>query len=445
MQVVYKRCAGLDVHKKSVVACRMAPRGNRPGKEIKTFGTTTSELLALHDWLQEWGVTHVALESTGEYWRPVYNMLESDYELLLVNARHVKQVPGRKTDVKDAEWLADLLKHGLLRASYVPEKSQRQLRDLTRYRTKLVQQRAQVINRLQKVLEDANIKLSSVVTDVLGVSGRAMLEALIAGETDGERLAKLARGRLKRKEAALEEALRGYMNDHHRFLLRKQLALFDFISEQIEELNQRIVVQIESMAGDDSEPTTPPASKDQDQEESTQASHEPQGRLTYAEAITLLDTIPGVDVRTAEVMVAEMGIDMGRFPSAKHLAAWGGVAPGQNESAGKRRPAKSRHGNRSLRSALSQAAWAASHTKETYLRAQFQHLAARRGKKRAIVAVGHSILVIAYHLLHKRKPYHELGHDLFDQRKRDTTVRHLLRRLDKLGVEVTQVTAPVVS
>ena len=445
MHVVHKRCAGLDVHKKSVVACRMAHRGNRPGKEVETFGTTTSELLALHDWLQEWRVTHVAMESTGEYWRPVYNLLEGDYELLLVNARHVKQVPGRKTDVKDAEWLADLLKHGLLRASYVTNKSQRQLRDLTRYRTKLVQQRAQVINRLQKVLEDANIKLSSVATDVLGVSGRAMLEALIAGETDGVRLAQLARGRLKRKEAVLEKALTGYMNDHHRFLLRKQLALLDFIGEQIEELNQRIAAQIERMDDDDSEPATSPPPENQDHEESTPDSHAPQEPLTHAKAIKLLDTIPGVDVRTAEVMVAEMGIDMGRFPTAKHLAAWGGVAPGQNESAGKRRPAKSRHGNRSLRSALSQAAWAASHTKETYLRAQYQHLVARRGKKRAIVAVGHSILVIAYHMLQKREPYREFGHELFDQRKQDATVRHLIRRLDKLGVQVTQVTAPVVS
>jgi transposase len=443
MQVMYKRCAGLDVHKKSVVACRMARRGNRPGKEIRTFGTTTQELLSLHDWLQEWEVTHVALESTGEYWRPVYNVLEGDYELLLVNARHVKQVPGRKTDVKDAEWLADLLKHGLLRASYVPDKSQRQLRDLTRYRTKLVQQRAQVVNRLQKVLEDANIKLSSVVTDVLGVSGRAMLEALIAGETDGERLAQLARGRLKSKEAALEEALTGYLNDHHRFLLRQQLALFDFLSRQVEELNQQIAAQIETMDGDQSEPPPPPEAREQN--ELGQEDEKPEEALTYAEAIILLDTIPGVDVRTAQVLVAEMGVDMARFPTAKHLAAWGGVAPGQNESAGKRRAAKSRHGNRSLRSALSQAAWAASHTKETYLRAQFQHLAARRGKKRAIVAVGHSILVIAYHLLHKREPYCELGHDFFDQRKRDATVRHLLHRLDKLGIEVTQVPAPVAS
>jgi transposase len=444
MEVVYKRCAGLDVHKKSVVACRMARRGNRPGKEVRTFGTTTQELLALHDWLQEWKVTHVALESTGDYWRPIYNVLEGDYELLLVNARHVKQVPGRKTDVRDAEWLADLLKHGLLRASYVPTKPQRQLRDLTRYRTKLVQQRAQVVNRLQKVLEDANIKLSSVVTDVLGVSGRAMLEALIAGETDGERLAQLARGRLKRKEAALEEALTGYVNDHHRFLLENQLALFDFLSGQIEDVNEQITAQLEAMDGDEPEPPPPPPDV-QEQDEVRPEERQPERALSYAEAITLLDTIPGVDVRTAQVLVAEMGIDMGRFPTAKHLAAWGGVAPGQNESAGKRRPAKSRHGNRSLRSALSQAAWAASHTKETYLRAQFQHLAARRGKKRAIVAVGHSILVIAYHLLHKREPYRELGHDRFDQRKRDTTVRHLLRRLDKLGVEVTQVTVPAVS
>ena len=442
MQVVYPSCAGLDVHKKSVVACRMARRGNRPGKEIKTFGTTTQALLALSDWLQEWRVTHVAMESTGDYWRPIYNVLEGDFELLLVNARHVKQVPGRKTDVKDAEWLADLLKHGLLKASYVPEKSQRALRDLTRYRTKVVQQRSQVVNRLQKVLEDANIKLSSVASDVLGVSGRAMLSGLIAGETDGTVLAQMARGRLKQKEAALEEALTGMMSEHHRFLLTQQLALFDFLSRQIEELDQQIAVQLATM----DEAKGPPASPSQPEDGQNAPQAEMAQELTplsYSEAIELLDTIPGVDRTTAQVLVAEIGVDMSRFPTHKHLAAWGGVAPGHNEGAGKRRSSKSRRGNRNLRSALSQAAWAASHTQETYLRAQFQRLAARRGKKRAIIAVGHSILVIAYHMLCKHEPYQEMGHDFFDQRQRDSTVRHLLRRLEKLGVEVTEVAATV--
>ena len=438
MQVLHANCAGLDVHKKSVVACRMARRGNRPGKEIQTFGTTTQALLALHDWLQAWDVTHVAMESTGDYWRPIYNILEGDFELLLVNAQHVKQVPGRKTDVKDAEWLADLLKHGLLKASYVPDKSQRALRDLTRYRTKVVQQRAQVINRVQKVLEDANIKLSSVATDVLGVSGRAMLDALIAGETDGAVLAKLARGRLKKKQAALEEALTGMMSEHHRFLLSQQLALFDFLSQQIEQLNHQIESQVAAM--DDLSSPPGPSRQTAASEEEEKATP-----LSYEQAVRLLDTIPGIDLTTAEVLVAEIGVDMSRFPTHKHLAAWGGLAPGHHESAGKRKSGKIRQGNHNLRSALSQAAWAASRTKETYLRAQYQRLAARRGKRRAIIAVGHSILVMAYHMLRKHEPYHELGHDFFDQRRRDSTVRHLFRRLEKLGVEVTEVTAPVTS
>lgn len=458
MQVLYPKCAGLDVHKKTVVACRMAHRGNQPGKEIKTFGTTTGALLELHSWLQAWGVTHVAMESTGDYWRPIYNVLDGDFEILLVNAQHVKQVPGRKTDVKDAEWLADLLKHGLLRGSYVPEKPQQALRDLTRYRTKVVQQRVQVVNRLQKVLEDANIKLSSVASDVLGVSGRAMLEAMIAGEHDGVRLAELARGRLRDKRNALGEALTGMMNDHHRFLLTQQLTLYDFLSEQIEALDQRVAQQIAEMDVANQPPTSPTNDHEADEGDKGQAPLPPTGSqklsvdderqpelLSYAEAVTLLDTIPGVGRITAEIIVAEIGVDMSRFPTHKHLAAWGGVVPGHDESAGKRRSGKSRRGNRNLRTALSQAAWAASHTKETYLAAQYHRLAARRGKRRAILAVAHSILVSAYHMLCKHEPYHDLGHEFFDQRKRDSTVRYLLRRLDKLGVEVTEVTTPVAS
>lgn len=441
METVYARCAGLDVHKKSVVACRMAPRGNRPHREIRTFGTTTRALLELQDWLHEWRVTHVAMESTGDYWRPIYNVLEGHFELLLVNAQHVKQVPGRKTDVKDAEWLADLLRHGLLKASYVPAKEQRELRDLTRYRTKLVQQRAQVVNRLQKVLEGANIKLSSVVSSIVGVSGRAMLEALIAGETDSVRLAQLARGRLKNKEKALEAALAGQMDDHHRFMLGHELALFDFLSAQIEQMSQRIEMQMRAM--DVMTPPAPSAPPDQDAPQPEEP--DDPAPLSNAEAVVLLDTIPGVDRQVAEIVVAELGTDMSRFPTARHAAAWAGVAPGHNESAGKRKSGRSRRGNRWLRAALAQAAWAASHTKETYLSAQFHRLAARRGKKRAIVAVGHSIIVIAYHILRDRQPYYELGHDFFDQRKRDSTVRHLIHRLEKLGVEVPDPMTAVAS
>lgn len=443
METVYTHCAGLDVHKKSVVACRMAPRGNRPHREIRSFETTTRGLLELQDWLHDWHVTHVAMESTGDYWRPIYNVLEGHFELLLVNAQHVKQVPGRKTDVKDAEWLADLLRHGLLKASYVPERTQRELRDLTRYRTKLVQQRAQVVNRLQKVLEGANIKLSSVVSSIVGVSGRAMLDALIAGETDSVRLAELARGRLKSKQGALEAALAGQMDEHHRFMLTQELALFDFLSVQIEQMSARIEMQMQTM--DATTSPNPPAAPDQDAAPPTGQEARNVPPLRYADAVTLLDTIPGVDQQVAEIIVAELGTDMVRFPTARHAAAWAGVAPGHNESAGKRRSGQSRRGNRWLRAALAQAAWAASHTKDTYLAAQFHRLAARRGKKRAIVAVGHSIIVIAYHMLRNRQPYQELGHEFLDHRKRDATIRHLVRRLEKLGVEVPDPMLAVVS
>lgn len=430
MEVLYQSCAGLDVHKKTVVACRMRGQGKR---ETRTFGTTTPELLELGDWLAEWEVTHVAMESTGDYWRPIYNLLEGQFELLVVNARHVKQVPGRKTDVKDAEWLADLLRHGLLKASYVPGREQRALRDLTRYRIKLVQQRAQLINRVQKVLEDANIKLASVAKNVLGVSGRSMLEALLAGESDGTVLAKLARGRLKAKEPALIQALTGHMQAHHRFLLSEQLDLFDFLSQQIEELDSQITQQMHEM---DEKPT-------EVSEDGGASGSKPEtdpgveSPLTHEESIALLDTIPGVNRATAEVMVAEMGLDMSRFPTAKHLASWAGIAPGNNESAGKRYSGKTGKGNRRLRTSLTQAAWAASHTKDTYFNAQYHRLAARRGKKRAIVAVGHSILVAAYHMLVRRQSYQELGHQYFDQRQQQSTARHLLRRLEKLGIEVT--------
>lgn len=432
MEIVHGRCAGLDVHKKTVVACRMAPRGAQPGQETKTFGTTTQELLALSDWLRAWQVTHVAMESTGDYWRPIYNVLEGNFVVLLVNAQHVKQVPGRKTDVKDAEWLADLLRHGLLKPSYVPGQAQRALRDLTRYRTKLVQQRAQVVNRLQKVLEDANIKLGSVASNVLGVSGRAMLAALIAGETDSAVLSQLAQGRLREKRAELVQALTGHVHEHHRFLLSHQLELFDFLSQQIDDMSERIEQQMADMDAEHGEPpgaaeagpgTAPPAEGQQ-------------APMTHRTALRLLDTIPGVNRLTADVMAAEMGLDLARFPTERQISAWAGVAPGNHESAGKRYSGRTRQGNRWLRSALCQAAWAAAHTKDTYLSALYHRMAARRGKKRAILAVAHSILVSAYHMLKTRQPYHELGHQYFDQRQREVAIHHLLRRLGQLGVPV---------
>ena len=438
MEVLYSRCAALDVHKKTITACRVhtKSRGQKV-QETTTFGTTTAELLRLLDWLLEWGCTHVAMESTGVYWKPVYNILEGHVEILLVNAQQVKQVPGRKTDVSDAEWLAELLRHGLLRGSFVPPRPQRELRDLTRQRSKLVQERAAVVNRLQKVLEDANIKLASVVSDVMGVSARAMLKEIVAGQTDPSVLADLARGRLRHKRAKLEQALRGRVSDHHRFLLVTHLTHIDFLEEQIALFDREIAARIEQ---------TPPPSMTPSQD-SPAAPSEPGGGegapLTYAQAVELLDTIPGVDRRLAEVMVAEMGIDMSRFPSERHLASWAGVAPGNNESAGKRRSGKTPPGNRALRTGLVQAAHAAVRKKGSYLSAQYHRLAARRGKKRAIVAVAHSILVMAYHILSRQEPYRELGGNYFDERKREFVVNRLIHRLEKLGYQVVLEFKPV--
>jgi len=430
MEVIYPRCAGLDVHKKTVVACVMWTKGDgRKEQETRTFGTTTGELLQLLTWLQEWGCTHVAMESTGVYWKPVYNILEDHVEVLLVNARHVKNVPGRKTDVSDAEWLTELLRHGLLRGSFVPPREQRKLRELTRQRSKLVEERAAVVNRLQKVLEDANIKLAAVVTDVMGVSGRAMLAEIVKGQADPTAMADLARGRMRSKREALIQALTGRVQDHHRFLLEQHLIHIDFLDEQIECFSREIAAQIERMSAMPEYTVPAPAS------EASEVEDQPEP-LTYARAIELLDTIPGIDRWLAEVIVAEMGIDMSRFPSHKHLASWAGVSPGNNESAGKRRSGKTLQGNKNLRKGLVQAAHGASRTKNSYLKAKYHRVAARRGKKRAFVAVGHSILVSAYYMLLRNEPYRELGDNYFDERKREFVVHHLLRRLRKLGYQV---------
>ncbi len=431
MEVIYPRCAGLDVHKKVVVACRIHTHADgQKVTETQTFGTTTGELLRLLDWIQEWECSHVAMESTGEYWKPAYNLLEGQVEILLVNARHVKNVPGRKTDVKDAEWIADLLRHGLLKGSFVPPQAQRELRDLTRQRSNLVRERAAVVNRLQKVLEDANIKLAAVATDVMGVSARAMLEAIVEGQADPAVLAELACGRMRNKREALEQALNGRVREHHRFLIASHLTHVDFLDEQIAQFTQRIAEHIEKMSAPSATATedTPPLPAPSDQ-----LRDEP---LTFSQAVELLDTIPGVNRRLAEIIVAEIGTDMSRFPSAKHLASWAGVAPGNNESAGRQRSGKTPPGNGSLRKGLVQAAHAAAHTKNTYLAAQYQRLATRRGKKRAIVAVAHSILVIVYHVLLRHEPYRELGGNYFDERKRESVVNRLVRRLEKLGYRV---------
>lgn len=403
MDVVNTQCAGLDVHKKTVVAAIIVPDGQGGlHKATRTFGTMTVDLLSLSDWLVGHGVTRAAMESTGEYWKPVFNILEGNLDVLLVNAQHVKAVPGRKTDINDAEWLADLLRHGLLRASFIPPVGQRELRELTRHRSNFVRERAMLVNRVQKVLESANIKLASVASDVMGVSSRAMLAALIEGHASPAAMADLAKGKLRDKREQLVKALEGRVKPHHRFILAELLCQIDNLEEAVGRFDE----QIATLCG------------------------------PFEDAITRLDTIPGVARQTAEIIVSEIGIDMSRFPSAAHLAAWAGVAPGNNESAGKRRSGKTRKGDRALGVALNQAAHAATHTKGTYLAALYQRVAARRGKKRAILAVAHAILVIAYHLIKRQESYRELGGDYFDQRRPEATAKRLLKRLQKLGYDI---------
>lgn len=410
MEVVHLHCAGLDVHKKTVVAAIIVPNGEGgQRKEVRTFGTMTADLLALSDWLLSVGVTYVAMESTGEYWKPIYNILEENFELLLANAQHIKKVPGRKTDVMDAEWIADLLRHGLLRGSFIPPLGQRELRELTRHRTNFVRERAALVNRVQKTLESANLKLASVATNVMGVSGRAMLEAIIAGTTNASELAGLAKGRLREKRAQLDKALEGRVKPHHRFVLSELLCQIDNLDETI----ARFDAEIERYC------------------------------RPFEEAVELLDTIPGVARRSAEIIVAEIGSDMSRFPTADHLAAWAGVAPGNNESAGKRYSGTTRHGNQALTAALVQAAHAAARTHNTYLSAQYHRLAGRRGKKRAIVAVAHSILVITYHMILHKEPYRELGSDYFDKRRPQATAQRLLKRLQQLGYDISHLEQPI--
>lgn len=406
MEVMYERCAGLDVHKKSVTVCRIVPKaGGGWQKERRRFSTLTDELLKLADWIREGQVTAVAMESTGVYWKPVFNILENEFEVYLVNARHIKYVPGRKSDISDAQWIGELLQHGLLKASYIPEKPQRDLRDLLRYRTALIQERTREVNRVQKVLEDANLKLASVATNVMGVSGRQMLAAIIAGVEDPEALADLAKGRMRAKIPELERALTGRIRDSHRLLLRLHLEHIDDLNRKIENLNQEVDRLMDPF----------------DEDEKRQR----------------LDGIPGVGLDVAQIILAELGADMSHFPSAAHAASWAGLAPGKNESAGKNRSGKITPGNRHLKSALVQAAHAVSRTKDNYLAAQFRRLAARRGKKRAAIAVAHSILVIAYHMLRDGTEYRDLGGDYFDRRNKTQLQRNLVKRLEGLGHKVT--------
>jgi transposase len=403
MRIVYKRCCGLDVHKKVIVACLLLlePDGELR-REIRKFGTMTEDLLALLDWLQQAGCTHVAMESTGVYWKPIYNILEGHLEVVVVNAQHLKKVPGRKTDVLDAEWLAECFQLGLLRASFIPPAPVRELRDLTRYRTSLIRERARTANRLQKVLEDANIKLAAVVTDIQGVSAGAMLQAIVDGSTDPEALADLAKGRLRKKREQLVAALSGRVKPHHRFLIAEHLSQIDYLEEAIERLNAEVGERLRP----------------------------------FELQVTRLDSIPGIGRQLAEVMLAEIGWDMSRFATAKNLASWAGMCPGNNESAGKRRNGKTRKGSRWLRHALIEAAHGAAHTKNKYLKSQYHRVAAHRGKKKALVAVGHSILIISYHLLTRGQEYSDLGANYFDERDRSAVQRRCVKRLEKLGYSV---------
>lgn len=418
MEIVHECCAGFDVHKQTVMVCvrRMLGKG-RIERQVREFGTMTRDILALGDWLRDLGVTHVAMESTGVFWKPIWNVLEGSFEMLLCNAQHIKQVPGRKTDVKDCEWIAQLLQHGLLRASFVPERDQRDLRDWTRTRAQLVGDCTRVVNRVHKTLEDANIKLGSVATDIMGVSGRLMLERMIQGEEDPEKLSELAQGKLRGKIPQLKPALEGRLRDHHRFMLKM---LLDQLNS-LESLIRRAELKIEEIIGDSELSET----------------GEEDSKVPFDKAVRLLDTIPGINTVVAQGVLAEIGTDMGRFPTSGHLASWAGMSPGNNESAGKRRSGKTTKGSRWLRALLVQAAWAGGRQKNTYLQAQFRRLAARRGKKRALVAVGHTILVMVYQMLKNRTPYTDLGPDFFDRLDPQRATRYHVKRLEALGHKVT--------
>lgn len=405
MDTTYANVAGLDVHHKSIqcaVRCR-EPSGKLRAQS-RSFGTMTRQLRAMADYLQSWGVTHVALESTGVLWKPVWNVLEGRFTLCLINPRHLKKVPGRKTDVSDAEWIAQLMQCGLLKGSFVPSRPLRDLRDLTRHRAQLVAEMTRAANRIHKLLHDTNVQLGAVASDILGKSGRAMLEALQQGETDIERMAEMARGRLRGKIPQLRLALEGRVTEHHRFLLRHLLTRLDGLEEEVGQLNEEIDRRL--------------------------------AELLPRDDVERLDAIPGVNMTTIQNVIAEIGPDMSVFADARHLSSWAGICPGNEESAGKRLRSATRHGNRWLRRALAEAAWAASHTKDSYLAAQYRRLASRRGKKRALLAVGHTILVIIYHLLKHHQEYHDLGRDYFDRLDPDRLQRYLVKRLEALGHEV---------
>lgn len=410
MEAIIERCCGIDVHKKNIVVCLAVGKPEeKPRTTTKTFSTMTYDLLTCRDWLVSEGCTHAAMESTGVYWKPIFNILEGSMKIILANARDVKNLPGRKTDVKDCEWIADLMRHGLIKGSFIPPKPIRELRDLTRYREKLLQQRSAELNRLQKFLEDANIKLSSVVSDINGVSAQEMIKHLIQDDMSSQEMATLAKGRLRNKIEDLEKSLQGCVTDHHRLILKLALQMVASYDEAIAKLNAEIDNRMEP----------------------------------FKEESERLQTIPGVKKKTAEKLIAEIGTDMSRFPTDAHLSSWAGISPGNNESAGKRRSGRVKPGNAWLKKALTEAAWAASKTKKTYLSSKYHRLAARRGKKRAAVAVGHTILVMAYHIIKEQCTYKELGADYFDRLNEQHLIKRLTARFAALGYEVDLKKLPV--
>ena len=457
MRIMYQRCCGIDVHKKMIVACLLMSSDQGVQKEIQIFSTMLSDLLRLREWLTAQGCEAVAMESTGVYWKCIWNVLEGEMELLLCNAQHIKAVPGRKTDIKDAEWIADLLQHGLLQASFVPARSQRELRDLTRYRSSLTADRARLVNRIQKTLEDTNIKLASVLTDITGKSSRAILEALLAGEQNPEILAGLAHRRVQGKREQLVQALQGTLSEHHRFLLASQLRQLDFFDHQLLELDQEIAHRMGLSSGAH-DPDDPDGTPDVPTKEEAPETSDPPGAasstpslavqppakpLSSAKALRILDEIPGINERIGAIIVAELGLEMDQFPDAAHLCSWVGLCPAAKISANKRLRTKTGKGNRWLRQALIEAANAAARSKNTFLSAYYQRLRKRMGHKKALVALAHRILIIIYHVLKEQQAYQELGPAHVDEKASEVAKRRALRTLEELGYEVTLQEAEV--